>query len=669
MGKKPPLIMIGASMVLSGLIAAGPGRAQNAREVGLIERLAARLPQPPETPGGGESLDRTLAASRTVDEFLQVQHEQAKVKANSRAMDSVFLRRVYLDIVGRVPSLAETVAFLKNGDARKRSRLIDRLLKSEGYVSNQFNFWADILRVQTNMRNTPGIAYVDWLKQSLRENKPYDKFVHGLLTSNGFVWEDGAAGYFVRDDGMPLDNLANTTRIFLGTRVECAQCHDHPFDKWTQMEFYELAAFTYGTETRMRGNALPSNLRAAQKQARDPMVRRALNDLTRALTYGVNTTGRRLRLPHDYKYDDGKPKEMVDPLTIFGDEATPTGDQTHRDAFANWVASPSNPRFTKVIANRLWKKVMGVGLVEPIDDFTDATKPLNPELLDFLTEQMIAYDYDMKQFMRMLYNTQAYQRNVMLKDHLDTEPWQFAGPQLKRMTAEQFWDSIMTLVVPNIDQRKGDFTRAYSYLEQAKRAKDMPASELVAMATKRAEFLKKEQDLQRRLREADSRKDMAAAKSLRDQLNQTRRAYRNRDYMAASPPDDSRWKGYNRSFVRASEINSPANFGHFLRQFGQSDREIIENANMDPNMIQVLTMFNGRLFNEVIADNSQLMKNIASEKSPKAKVQIIFLSLLNRLPTAGEMNFTLKSIRRGDNHDYGKVVWALLNTRQFSFVQ
>ncbi|WP_075088873.1 DUF1549 domain-containing protein [Verrucomicrobium spinosum] len=161
------------------------------------------------------------------------------------------MRRIYLDVVGRIPTKAEAVAFLESKDATKRQKLIDQLLNSDGYVQHAFNFWADVLRVKNGIApggqgREAGAAYIQWLKESLRDNKPYDRMVRELLTADGATYEDGAMGFYMRDLGMPLDNMAVTTQVFLGTQMVCAQCHNHPFDKWSQMDYYQMAAHSNG---------------------------------------------------------------------------------------------------------------------------------------------------------------------------------------------------------------------------------------------------------------------------------------------------------------------------------------------------------------------------------------------------------------------------------------
>ncbi|MEM7386286.1 MAG: DUF1549 domain-containing protein, partial [Verrucomicrobiota bacterium] len=190
--------------------------------------------------------------SQEIDRLIEQGFRKHKVKPNPPASDDVFLRRIYLDIAGRIPTLEEVDAFDQTDAPNKRTRLIEKLLRSEAYVSHSFNYWADILRVKSDIRGDAGEPYAAWVKQSLRENKPYDKMVFELLTASGNVWDNGAVGYYMRDAGMPLDNMAYTTQVFLGTQMVCAQCHDHPFDKWKQKEFYEMAAYTYGVDTRMR---------------------------------------------------------------------------------------------------------------------------------------------------------------------------------------------------------------------------------------------------------------------------------------------------------------------------------------------------------------------------------------------------------------------------------
>ena len=180
------------------------------------------------------------AAAKRIDELVAQSCKEHEVTLNAAISDEVFVRRIYLDLAGRVPSVEETRAFLGNTYAAKRDRLIEELLGSEGHVSHAYNYWADVLRVNDSLGNngkSNEAAYRLWIKDALRQNKTYDQMVYELISARGHTWENGAIGYYQRDRGMPLDNMANTVRVFLGTRLECAQCHNHPFDHWKRKDF------------------------------------------------------------------------------------------------------------------------------------------------------------------------------------------------------------------------------------------------------------------------------------------------------------------------------------------------------------------------------------------------------------------------------------------------
>ena len=217
-------------------------------------------------------------------------------------------------------------------------------------------------------------------KTPLRDNKPYDAWVREMLTAEGKIWDNPAAGYMLRDAGMPLDSVNNTVRVFLGTQIGCAQCHDHPFDRWTQCEFYQIAAYTSGTRTRAGyggkgkgGNPVQRIQQELIKQG-GPMPNAPLQ-LVRANTYAVSDTRAPLKLPHDYQYEDARPGDVVSPKPIFGAEAPVASGISSRAVFAQWLTSKENPRFAKAIANRLWKRALGVGLIEPVDDIRDNSGP------------------------------------------------------------------------------------------------------------------------------------------------------------------------------------------------------------------------------------------------------------------------------------------------------
>lgn len=434
----------------------------------------------------------THEAAARIDQFLKEHWKKQGLEVPAEISDEVFVRRVYLDLAGRIPTPSESTEFLRSADSSRRAALIKKLLHQESYVSNFFNYWSDILRYQSHYVNRAGVieaAYRKYIKESLRSNKPYDELVRELLEAKGFAWDNGAVGYYLRDPEMPLDNMALTARVFLGTRIECAQCHDHPFDKWKQTEFYHLAAYTFGNRPnnegfngmrdaiRSRQNAIQAEFnrekaastdggKAAElrKQERlDAMHYRKVVDLVKStvgqlfspvgLDRNLNPV---LKLPFDFKESDGKPHDVMKPATLMGAAAEIQSGQDPAEAFARWVASPQNPRFTRVIVNRLWKKMFGVALTEPLDDLRDDSKATIPELETYLQQLMIELRYDMRAFLAVLANTKAYRSSISKQEFARGETYHFQGPSLRRLTAEQIWDSVIALANHEPDARDLD---------------------------------------------------------------------------------------------------------------------------------------------------------------------------------------------------------------------
>ncbi|MEM7015645.1 MAG: DUF1549 domain-containing protein [Verrucomicrobiota bacterium] len=202
-------------------------------------------------------------AAKQIDGMVNAKLAAEGMEPNPMTSDSEFVRRAYLEISGTIPTFDQTLDFLESTERDKRKLLIDQLLDSEGFVSHSFNQYADMLRLKTRTNDFWIFdTYVAWVKESIAENKPYDEFVRQLLTSKGRLWDDPASGYFLRDRGMPLDNLSTTVGLFLGTEITCAQCHDHPFKDWTQMDFYRLAAFLGQRQDRLYGREYGQMMRA-----------------------------------------------------------------------------------------------------------------------------------------------------------------------------------------------------------------------------------------------------------------------------------------------------------------------------------------------------------------------------------------------------------------------
>ncbi len=596
----------------------------------------------------------------------EIEREMQMCIPNPATNDNQFLRRIYLDAVGRIPTYDEADAFLNDRSPNKRAVLIDKLLNSEGFVMRMYNYYSDLLRIRDGlvMMGNDSLkvdSYMEWVKDCVRTDKPLNTMVKEMLTATGKLWDSPATGFMVTDDGMPLCNLSNTFTVFMGTEITCAQCHDHPFEEVYQMDFYKMAAFMGETVTRARGgdnyrnevDRMSQLLKAAGKLP--PKVNQD-NALSR--WFGSNridvldTTENAVRLPHDYKYDDGEPNMKIEPATYFGDKMDVTKYKTPREAFADWVISPNNPRFTVNVVNRFWKLAFGLAQIEPVDNLPGHLdgQAENYQLLSFLEEMMKDLNYSVKGFFRVIYNTNAYQREAETMTpsltQVDTGTYHFPGPVLRRMSAEQIWDSLVALTTadPESVTRKG--------ADRYKVVMDVAPASLTT--ADQVEKWKKE-------------------------WTSVSRLVRNGGEEVSK---DERVGG--QQMFRASELHQPMPPDHFLRMFGQSDKQLIENQFTTGSSPQVMALLNGEITNKVLTSpDAYLIKEIAYGKGSKRdNIDKIFLSVLTRYPTSEEKTIAQSGMRAKTNRDMneqqkmeveaqaiGNVIWALVNAREFMFVQ
>lgn len=651
--------------------------------------------------------------SKKIDALVEAKLDELGQKRNPEIDDEVFVRRIYLDVIGRIPTLEETQTFLTSKSKNKRAELIDKLFESYGHVSHQFNYWADILRVLSRNNRIYGQTYVDFLKDSLEQNQPYDEFVRELLTSEGTMFDpqDGAVGYYLRDINMPEDNMSNTVRVFLGTRLECAQCHDHPFDVWTQRDYFEMVAFTGGMK--FSGGGVLENLdRSERKELKafrksEPEKFARTKRMLRAINTGVFGSGTGLaRLPEGFMGSDGEENEIIVGKTMFDRQALvdaeiPTSKQSRkrrkgknasqqiipgaedldsRAAYAQWLTSPDNPRFATTIANRLWKQAMGLGLIEPVDTIDDSTEASNEPLMDFLSDSMVELNFDRQALLRAIYNSRTYQSQASRADINDVAVYGFNGPVLRRMSAEQLWDSLIALTLPEIDQRAES---AYGPVDQKRNEiiqaitsdDDLSVEEIIELANMegkgsikkmRKEFAEEMKDsrrgamqevgsLNKKIKQARNKGNMQLAQKLMIERAQK----------VTSMKSGVKTGGLK----RASELSSPAPPGHFLREFGQSDRQQIENANTEPAVTQVLSMMNGFIDKSISKDqNTVLMTNVLKANRSDV-IDVIYLTMLSRRPTGKELRTWAPDFNRDALPAYNDLIWMLANSNEFIFVK
>ena len=608
---------------------------------------------------------------------------------NPMANDEQFVRRVYLDIAGRIPNYEEASSFIKDSNPQKRAKLIDMLLESDGYKTHLFNYFAEMLRIkdkfeQDNVRGTP---YINWFKEQIAKNEKWDKIVYQMVTATGKMWDkkpdgsyNGAAGYLLRDAGMPLDNLANTLTVFLGTDVACAQCHDHPFADWTQKQFYEMASFFGATTTRLNGKDLEKGEPVKRLMAEiEPIIEKSGQDVRR-LRNGIQNYIRAnqssikdrdmngLKLPHDYKYKDGKPGDPVAPKFVMWspqDKNNPAYKQSKgneeklRLSFANWMTHPENPRFAMTIANRMWKRAFGAGVNEPVTNIDDPDQSANPELLKHLAQEMKRVKFDLKDFMRIVYNTRAYQSEATSENVALGEVYYFQGPMLRRMSAEQAWDSYMTLVLGQPDSYKAPLQDLYA------KSIDMNLDTVDAQTVliKYSAY----RNMQQKERELmGGGLDMAGGDSMMMEGGSKSPA-KTTAAVTDGPGKILTYEGMR--LMRSAEIEQPAPGGHFLIDFGQSPRNLIDGGTKIGNVPQVLMMMNGKAQKMLTSEDSLIFRTMDKVTNASDKVDRMFMTIMNRRPTMQEKDIAKRELSSHGDKGYSNMIWALINTREFMFIQ
>ncbi|MFN8856764.1 MAG: DUF1549 and DUF1553 domain-containing protein [Planctomycetaceae bacterium] len=405
-------LLPGSLAGISPVIAGGEGPARSLSSAGPVANPAA--------------VDARIAElAADIDRFLDDRLAQEQVVAAPLADDAEFFRRVSLDVAGRVPRVAALREFLADTRPDKRRRAVDDLLAGPAYVAHFARVWRGVMIPEAD--SNPEVRFLlppfeAWLRRRLLDNIPYDRLVREILemtvdprqADNPFQPQPGlnALSYYQSKQLKPENLAASTARMFLGVRIECAQCHDHPFDEWKQEQFWGYAAFFAGLKR-------DGNADAAMMQIN-------------AIEESLGPTQLEIPLP-------GK---TVTPTHFDGSQPTLGSRDSPRRILANWMVSPENGYFARTLVNRLWGQFFGTGIVHPIDDFTAENPPSHPELLDRLARMFVDSGHDLKLVIRVLTATQAYQRTSRQTDASQTDPRLFSRMAVKGLTPDQIFDSI-----------------------------------------------------------------------------------------------------------------------------------------------------------------------------------------------------------------------------------
>lgn len=351
---------------------------------------------------------KALPRANYVDEKVLAKLEKLHILPSEVASDEEFLRRVYLDAIGTLPTPAEARAFLNDKSPDKRAKVIDELLERPEYVSFWTYKWGDMLRVNRETLTEKGMwAMYSWLQDNVAQNRPWDKLVYEVLTANGSNFSDGPSNFY-RISRNPEDLTETVSQAFLGIRVQCARCHNHPFEKWTQADYYKFANL-FSRVTRKVGDH-PQDLLIAAAASGD---------------IAFPKTGKPLP-PTPY---DGQP--------LAGDSA-----QDRRVYLAQWLTAPTNQYFVRSIVNRVWRHYMGRGLIEPVDDLRATNPASNEPLMDALSKDLVEHQFDLKHLMRQIMNSRTYQLTSKPRPENKKDDRQYSRYFVKRLTAEQLLDAI-----------------------------------------------------------------------------------------------------------------------------------------------------------------------------------------------------------------------------------
>lgn len=406
-----------ASVDHDGKVTAGKVPGENSVIVRYVDQVAAmRLIIPPDTLLPADRYT-SLPRVNPIDDLAYARFQELGLFPSEPCRDDEFLRRATLDVLGRLPTLEETRSFLADGSPDKRAKLVERLLGPE----NRFDYadfwavkWGDLLRPNTQRVGVKPVYLFDqWIREKFRENTTWDAFVTELLTASGSSHEYGPVAV-IRDKREPADMAEFISQLFLGVRLNCAKCHHHPSERWSQDDYYSMAAFFGSMKQKGQGISAPIS-GEPEYWWFEPGGK---------VTHPVSEAVMVPRPP------GGEAFASIDP------KADPRG------IFAGWLTRQDNPHFSKAMVNRIWAEMFGRGLVDPIDDFRDSNPPVNAPLLDWLAKDFAEHGFDQKHTLRVILNSRLYQQSSVPNEHNVADQRNFSRSYRRRLSGEVLLDAI-----------------------------------------------------------------------------------------------------------------------------------------------------------------------------------------------------------------------------------
>ena len=690
--------------------------------------LTERKPAPVKRVAMPKKAPRNLVeAARLLDDILRRENLAEEVITTPVISDEAFLRRASLDLIGRIPTMKE-VALYEGWGSTRRQKLIERLVEHPRFADRWTIFFADMLRIRSNV--TGGNQLLAYVNKSIELDKPYDIMVRELIGSSGRPNSNPAVGYILGDNTDPMELAATTSQVFLGVRIGCAQCHDHPFDDWEQKDFYELAAFfgkTRQVRSRQRNDVYTTEghemmvlwppedqAESGQRKPVRPRFPFALVDYQEPQSFLTRFEKRRASQnaaadagARDASLDAlldsvspsvGKKKNAVlEEARAESRELDVLGDiyraSVLRNQLADLITSPRNGYFARAFVNRMWAELIGHGFVEPLDNFSDYNELRHASTLDFLSQEFIASGFSLRHLIKLIMLSDAYQRShlsgaVPITRRENSEK-HFASAPVRRMLSEVLYDSVV--VAGHIGEHKWP---AGANLKKVIREIRVPTGEMVAanpgtptpgmsMSAKppmRADGYDLESTLSLNFDALLKKEGLSELEQMRQKSNEQIEAER----MAAAAAEQRRMVmkyktetveemvDDNPRFGSAMRMATPAPPAHFLRVFGQPARDGLgQFRDEQASLRQQLMMMNGRMIHEASrVGTMEPLHKLLQRKDYKRAIEWAYQETLTRYPTTGELADAQVILQSGETPENGMadLRWALFNSHEFRYL-
>lgn len=713
------------------------GRALEPAEVALLDawvKAGAKWPdgiklteQKPEPIKRVSIPDRTpvsaVDAAAILDDILRRENEGSVAITTQTVDDLVFLRRATIDLIGRIPTVPEIREFEAWGDDR-REKLVDKLLEHPRFADRWTIFMADMLRIRSDVEG--GNQLLAYINGSIAEAKPYDVMVRELIAASGRSNSNPAVGFILGDDANPMELAAATAQVFLGVRMGCAMCHDHPFDDWQQRDFYDLAAFfgktkkvgdqrrgtVYTTEGDKMTVLWPPEDKAKPEEREAVQPRFPFKAVKEDTTPGYLARLEKLREEQAQKATAGSGTASLDALLDavdpgVGKKANPVLAEAEKESrlldvhgdiyraselrgkLAGLITNPRNDFFARAYVNRVWAEMIGHGFVEPLDNFSPYSDLHHASTLDFLSHEFVASGFDLRSLIRIIALSDAYRRapltaDVPLTVRENSEKNFTAAPQ-RRMLGEVLYDSIVTA-----GHLKDFKWPAGANRKEISREVQVPTGEYVMvegeaptiqMENEKPKMRGDGYDLESSLKlDFNSILTPREASELESMRKESDEEIKAREMAAMQSETEKKVMKYttktvtdivddNPRFDSAMRMATPAPPAHFLRVFGQPARTGLgEFRDPTSSLRQQLMMLNGRMTHEASRVGPMEPIHRVLEKDTGKAIDYAYQEILTRPPTPEEKTFALSLLSEDPQEGMADLRWALLNCNEFRFI-